>query len=160
MNHNIYLSLGSNFGDKKENILNSIKEIDRLKHTNVVLISSFYETKPIGYIHQPDFLNASLKIESELQPLELFYFLKGIEKKLGRIEREKWHEREIDIDIIYFNDLIYSDNRINIPHIESHNRTFVLEPLTEISPDFIHPILKLKNIVLLDNLLKISNKKT
>lgn len=137
---NVFLSLGSNLGNREENILTAIKLINEINSTKVINRSKLYETEPVGYLEQPNFLNLALKIETSLNPTELLCSLKEIEKKIGRIEREKWHEREIDIDIIFFDDQIINLPNLHIPHKHSHMRQFVLEPIAEIDANFIHPI--------------------
>jgi len=103
-----------------------------------------YETKPFGNRKQENYLNAVLKILTEYSVIELFSFLKGIEKELGRNETERWGNREIDMDILFYNDLVYSDSIITIPHKGIANRDFVLVPLCEIDSSLIHPELKQK----------------
>ena len=93
---------------------------------------------------QGDFFNAVFKIRTNFDVIELFRFLKSIEKKVGRKETVKWGPREIDLDILFFNDLIYSDDEITIPHRDLLNRDFVLVPLCEIAPDFVHPVINQK----------------
>ena len=110
-------------------------------HCSVIKISSIYETKPFGNIEQDNFLNAVLNIETMYTPTELFIFLKQFEKKLGRNGSIRWGPREIDLDILFYNDLIYSDENITIPHKGITDRDFVLVPLTEIEPELIHPLI-------------------
>lgn len=105
----------------------------------VIIISSFYETKPFGIKKQNDFVNAVIKIDTDYNPFELFEFLKQAEKELGRTETIRWGPREIDLDILLYNDLIYSDENLTIPHKGILERDFVIIPLCEIEPDLIHP---------------------
>ena len=111
----------------------------KLKHA-----SSIYESSPYGEIEQGEFFNAVIKIKTYLEPKDLFHFLKSVELIVGRKITSKWGPREIDLDILFFNDLIYSDNEITIPHKDLLNRDFVLVPLIEIEPELIHPQLKKK----------------
>jgi len=106
--------------------------------------SSVYETKPYGYVNQDNFFNAAIKIKTEYSVIQLLDCLKSIEKEIGRIKTERWGPREIDLDLLFFNDLIFSNYRITIPHREVANRDFVLVPLCEIAPNFIHPALNKK----------------
>ncbi len=106
--------------------------------------SSVYETKPYGYKDQDNFFNAAIKIKTEFSVIRLLEILKSIEKDLGRSRTQKWGPREIDLDLLFFNDLIFSNERVTIPHKEIAKRDFVLVPLCEIAPDFIHPALKIK----------------
>jgi 2-amino-4-hydroxy-6-hydroxymethyldihydropteridine diphosphokinase len=154
----VFIGIGSNAGNKIENIKSAIDLISRFEDCKVEKVSSIYETLPFGDIKQDNFLNAVIKITTSLNPQELFVELKRIEKKLGRIAREKWGPREIDLDILFFNDLIFSDEIITLPHKGIIYRDFVLVPLIEIEPELVHPVfnkkivdfvleLKTKNII-------------
>jgi 2-amino-4-hydroxy-6-hydroxymethyldihydropteridine diphosphokinase len=113
-------------------------------YCEVLSVSSTYETKPYGEVKQDDFFNSVIKISTYLEPKELFRFLKKVENEVGRKQSIKWGPREIDLDILFYNDLIYSDNELEIPHKDLINRDFVLVPLNEIAPDLIHPELRKK----------------
>ncbi len=117
----------------------AIELVDSNPDCEVELVSSIYESAPYGDIVQGEFFNAVFKINTRLELKALFEFLKSVEQKVGRKKTIKWGPREIDLDILFFNDLIYSDNEIIIPHKDLMNRDFVLVPLSEISPDFVHP---------------------
>jgi len=134
----IYLSLGSNLGDRSGYIDHALKEIAELG--NIKAQSAVYETPPWGKEDQPAFLNMAVALETELEPDELLYKIKQIEEKLGRKEREHWGPREIDIDILFYDELRYLSQRLTIPHPLLHERAFVLVPLAEIAPDFTHPV--------------------
>ena len=121
-------------------IENAIEKIRSSINCEVKAVSSIYESKPLGNLNQGNFLNGVLEIETTLSPVELFKFLKKIEKDLGRKESIKWAEREIDLDILFYNNLIYRDEYITIPHIGIVEREFVLIPLCDIDPEFIHPV--------------------
>jgi len=153
-----YIGIGSNEGNKRTNIKSAIDLINEIADCNIEKISSVYETLPFGDIEQNNFFNAVIKISTKLNPQELFIELKKIEQRLGRIIREKWGPREIDLDVLLFNDLIFSDEIITLPHKGIIYRDFVLVPLIEIEPELIHPIfnkkivdfvldLKTKNII-------------
>lgn len=103
-------------------------------------MSSVYETKPYGVKEQGNFYNAAAKIRTDYDLVELFYFLKSIEMDLGRTEKEKWGPREIDLDILFYNDEIYHDEILNVPHTEIEKRDFVLIPLCEIEQELVHPV--------------------
>jgi 2-amino-4-hydroxy-6-hydroxymethyldihydropteridine diphosphokinase len=137
----VYLGLGSNIGDKKSFIKSAGNEISKLTGTKVIKSSSLYKTEPWGIKNQDYFLNSVLEIETALNPKDFLSELKKIESDLGRIKRHKWYEREIDIDILFFGDLVLTDDFVNIPHPEIQNRNFVLIPMCELNPDFIHPVL-------------------
>ncbi len=108
------------------------------------MASSIYETKPYGVKGQDNFLNAVIKIYTSFNLSQLFIFLKNIEDELGRKSNTKWGPREIDLDLLFFNDIVYSDEKIIIPHKEIELRDFVLTPLCEIAPDLFHPVLNQK----------------
>ena len=133
---NIYLSMGSNVGNRGNYLREAINELKNDSFIQIKNISSVFETEPIGIVNQPLFLNLVLNIKTSYLPEKLLDICKNIEKKIGRITRDKWHEREIDIDIIFFNDMIIETDRLTIPHPELYNRQFVLIPLSEIAPDF------------------------
>lgn len=138
--HTIFLGLGANVGDKKANIQ---KAIELLKEkVKDVIVAPIYETKPWGYEKQDNFLNTALKGNTFLSPSELFKFVKDIEKRVGRIKRFKWGPREIDIDILFYDKLIYKDDTLEIPHPRLHERDFVLKPLIDLDPNFVHPVLR------------------
>ena len=134
-----YLGLGSNIGDRFDYIKKAIAEIKKRKSFRIVRCSSIYETEPWGNKEQGEFLNCVICVNTELTPFELVNEAKEIEKSLDRKKKEFWGEREIDIDILFYDDLVYSDENLSIPHMEIHNRRFVLVPMCEIAPDFIHP---------------------
>ena len=152
----VYISLGSNEGHRIENIKSAVKEIESLKECRVISISSFYESSPFGNVKQNNFINAVVKIATKDDHLSLLKKLKDIEQKLGRIKRERWGPREIDIDILFFNDLIFSNEFITLPHEGVIYRDFVLIPLCEIEPDIVHPVFNKKVCEFIDDL-KIKN---
>ena len=121
------------------NIDYAVELIDQNPKCKVEKVSSIYETSPYGVVEQTEFFNAVIKVETDLEPKELFQFLKSVENKVGRNITKKWGPREIDLDILFYDNLIYSDEEITIPHNDLMNRDFVLVPLMEIEPEFIHP---------------------
>jgi 2-amino-4-hydroxy-6-hydroxymethyldihydropteridine diphosphokinase len=137
----VYLGLGSNIGDKVSFIKSAETKISKLTGIKVLRSSSIYKTEPWGIKNQDFFLNSVLEIEANLEPQVLLSELKKIESDLGRKKRNKWYEREIDIDILFFDNLIISNESVNIPHPEIQNRNFVLIPMCELNPDFFHPVL-------------------
>ena len=147
-----YLSYGSNMGDKEYYIEEALNEIDKAYHTEVVKKSSLIKTEPWGYTEQDEFLNGACIIKTLLNPKELIKFLLGIEEKLKRERTIKWGPRTIDLDVIFFNDLISEDEEIVLPHPRMHQRSFVLEPLNEIAPYKIHPLYKKRVFELLEEL--------
>jgi 2-amino-4-hydroxy-6-hydroxymethyldihydropteridine diphosphokinase len=157
-NNIVFIGLGSNEGDRIGYLASAINEISKVKDCTIEAISSLYESLPFGKSDQNNFINAVIKISTSINHLTLLTQLKEIEKKLGRIKRERWGPREIDIDILFFNDLIFSNEIISLPHKGVIYRDFVLVPLCEIQPDLIHPVfnksicdfiidLKVKNII-------------
>jgi len=136
----VYLSLGSNLGDRVGFLKQGIDLISEIPKTKIQKISKVYEAEPVDYRNQPEFLNLVLSISTSAGPHEFLEILKEIEKKVGRKHREKWHEREIDIDIIFYGDKVISSKELVIPHPRMHLRKFVLSPLNEVAPNFVHPL--------------------
>jgi len=156
MQDNIFLALGSNKGDRLSYLNNALIELEN-NGIKVIKKSSILETKAYGVENQDNFLNMAIQISCDLSPENLLITIKNIEKKVGRTPSFKWGPREIDIDIIYYNNLILNktiekDFQLIIPHPDLHNRNFVLIPLTEIAPNFIHPVLQKTNSALLESL--------
>ena len=193
----VYISIGSNLGDRVKNCINAIDNISRL--TELSAVSSFYETEPVGNEEQPLFINCAVGTNTDLSPHTLLYKLLEIENKLGRVRDEKWGQRRalssdagvnktrgqrralssdagvnktrgqrralssdagvnktwgprtIDLDIIFYGQEIIDEGDLQIPHPEAHKRRFVLEPLSEIAPEFIHPVFKISIKELLKN---------
>ena len=141
----VYLGLGSNKGERISYIEKAIEEISRLPATNITVISGIYETEPWGNIEQEDYLNAVIGIQTELNAEDLLKELKSIEKFIGRKENKKWSEREIDIDLLFYGNEIIDKDHMKVPHRQIENRRFVLVPMNEIAPGFMHPVFK-KNI--------------
>jgi 2-amino-4-hydroxy-6-hydroxymethyldihydropteridine diphosphokinase len=139
-----YIALGSNKGDRFDHLTRAIQEIIQDSNNSIENVSSVYETLPYGYKDQGNFYNAVIKIKTGYDLIELLDFLKSIEKKIGRENITKWGPREIDLDILFYNDIVYSNDRITVPHKEVVKRDFVLIPLSEIAPELNHPVLNQK----------------
>jgi len=140
MSNAVYLSLGSNVGDRAAN-LNAA--IDRLRaFGEVVAVSSFYETEPVEFTSQPWFLNCAVALNTEKTAKQLLDGILEIEQQMGRQRRQKKGPRIVDLDILLFGNLVVDDSGLTIPHPAMHERRFVLEPLAEIAPDAVHPLLK------------------
>jgi 2-amino-4-hydroxy-6-hydroxymethyldihydropteridine diphosphokinase len=136
----VYLSLGSNIGDRARN-LNAA--IDRLRaFGEVAAVSSFYETEPVEFPAQAWFLNCAVALDTEKTPRQLLAGLLDVEQQLGRRRGQEKGPRIIDLDILLFGNSIIDDPGLTIPHPAMHERRFVLEPLAEIAPDALHPVLQ------------------
>lgn len=139
--HTAYLSIGSNIGDREQFLKNAIKKLDNRSDSFVTKVSGFIETEPYGNVQQDKFLNGCLELRTLLAPSELLKRVNEIEQEEGRVRTLHWGPRTLDIDILlYDNETVYTDN-LKIPHIDMHNRMFVLGPLCEIAPFAIHPVL-------------------
>jgi len=149
--NNVFLGLGSNIGDRKRYLQEAIDEIRKIHDTKIVKLSSLYETEPWGFKEQGEYLNAVIEIETNTNYPELLKEVKNIEIRLGRDKTDKWKSRKIDIDILFFGDLVYEGENLQIPHKHIEDRNFVLVPLNEIEPDFIHPVTKKKISEILQN---------
>lgn len=134
MTEKVYLSLGSNLGDSKKNLLDAVRELAR-RGLKIVDISGIYLTEPVGFKEQPEFLNLVLLAETAMKPEELLMEIAEIEKLLGRVREVHWGPRTIDIDILYFGDLTINTPELVIPHPRISERAFVLAPLQEIDRD-------------------------
>lgn len=137
----VYLSIGSNMGDKKGNLLQAIEMLRDDEETQVVRQSSFIETEPVGYTEQDNFLNGALELWTLRSPEELLRLIGTIEQALKRERIIHWGPRTIDLDILLYNQEIIQTEKLTVPHIEMANRRFVLEPLCEIAPYAVHPVL-------------------
>ena len=139
----IFIALGTNQGDRELNLLRAVAEIGRLPATRITALSSFYDTQPVGEVNQENFLNAVLNLESSFSPHGLLAELQRIETTVfRRIRTIHWGPRPIDLDILFYGDLIVAEEELTIPHPRLHERGFVLVPLAEIAPDFVHPVLR------------------
>jgi 2-amino-4-hydroxy-6-hydroxymethyldihydropteridine diphosphokinase len=150
--NNVYLLLGSNLGDRNLFLQKAIQHI-AAQVTPVIKQSSIYETQSWGKTDAPDYLNQVILLQTDIPAQIILEKILGIEIMLGRKREEKWGSRTIDIDILFYDDEIINEDNLKIPHPELHKRRFTLEPLSEIAPDFIHPILK-ENILQLKKGLK------
>ena len=140
----VYIALGSNLGNRENNIKKAIIALDKIIG-KLIKCSSFYETSPVGFCSNSYFINAAAIFETSLLPLELLEETEYVERILGRSEKSRnkqYSDRCIDIDILFYDNLIIQTEALTIPHPEIHNRLFVLEPLNEIAPAVLHPILQ------------------
>ncbi len=131
--HTTYLGLGSNLGDRLANLLTALEAL------HPMATSSIYETDPWGYTEQDPFLNLVTQIETELSPQALLQHLKHIEQEVGRRATFRYGPREIDIDVLLYDDLLLDEDGLTIPHPRLHERAFMLRPLADLAPDLIVP---------------------
>ena len=133
MKHTAYLSLGSNMGDRDQNLMSAIVLLNENDKIDVISYSNVYETEPVGYSDQDDFLNICLKIETDLDAYELLKVVADIELRLHRVRLFANAPRTLDIDILLFDDMVSDDPKLTIPHPRMYQRAFVLYPLKDIS---------------------------
>lgn len=139
----VYISIGSNLGDKKANCDRALRRIVEKNVAEVITVSPYYRTEPVNYTDQDWFVNAAACIETDLAPVELLTALKETEQELGTVEKTvRFGPRKIDLDILLYDDLIIKTERLCIPHERMHERVFVLKPLCDINAEILHPVLK------------------
>ena len=142
--HTAHIALGSNLGDKEANLRRALELLDE-RGVELVKVSTFICTEPYGVTDQPQFLNAVCQVRTSLEPLALLHTLLGIEQEMGRVRLRHWGERNIDLDLLLYEDVVMDTPELKLPHPDMQNRDFVLLPLFEIAPELIHPVLR-KNI--------------
>ncbi len=142
MSHTAYIGIGSNLESPAENCLKAVKRLNT--HTNLTLIarSSLYHSEPFGCTDQDWFVNSVVQLTTSLSPEELLRACLSIEQAMGRTRTKKWGPRIIDLDILFYDDLILKQEGLEIPHSGIAERSFVLAPMNEIAAEFIHPKLK------------------
>jgi GTP cyclohydrolase IV len=139
--HNVYLGLGTNLGDRRANLSQALQRLQSFG--TVEKVSRCYETKPVGYEEQPDFLNLTCLVTTAMSPSQLLHSLKEIERQMGRKANFRNAPRPMDLDILFFDNLVVDTAELTIPHPRMHERAFVLVPLADIAPDIVHPALRL-----------------
>ena len=139
MKHTTYIALGTNLGERLDNLRAAIKAL--APDVNVLAKSHVYETPPWGVTDQPAFLNMVIKAETSLEPESLLKYLKQIEAELGREKSVRWGPRLIDLDILFYDDLVINTPPLVIPHPRLHERGFVLVPLADVGSEVVHPML-------------------
>lgn len=137
MGHLVYIALGSNLGDRKANLRQAIASL--APEVRVLRRSPAYETEPWGYKEQPAFLNQVVEAETELEPGPLLTRLKAIERQLGRRTRFRYGPREIDLDLLFYDDRVIDSPELQLPHPRLHQRGFMLVPLADLAPELEHP---------------------
>lgn len=152
--HKIFIALGSNMGDRQRNLEKAVVHLQQDEHFRDIEVSDYLETKPYGMTEQDDFLNGVLKAETLYSPMELLRRLQQEETLAGRTHEVHWGPRTLDLDILFYDDLILQEEELIIPHPDMKNRTFVLEPLAELAPFFVHPVYCMSVKGLLENLQK------
>ena len=138
--HEAYIAVGSNMGDSRGHIAKALGQLEKHKDIQVTKVSGLLETLPYGGVEQENFVNGMFEIRTLLTPEELLRELHKIEASEGRERKIHWGPRTLDLDIIFYDDLIYSSEDLVIPHVDMENRSFVLKPLSELAPNFRHPI--------------------
>lgn len=139
MKHSAFIGLGSNLANPAQQVLQAMQAITHLPTTNVVARSSLYRSAPVGYLDQPDFINAVVKIETSLAPLDLLHALLALEQENGRTREFPNSPRTLDLDVLLYGDLQHHEHGLTVPHPHMHKRAFVLQPLLEIAPDCVIP---------------------
>ena len=133
--HRVYLGLGSNLGDRRENLLAALRLLDGMEDVRVLEVSSAYETEPWGVPDQPDFLNLAALVSTTRDPYGMLAACGEVETRLGRVRAERWGPRVIDVDILLYDDLSMEEEDLTIPHPRMLERDFVMVPLRELRPD-------------------------
>jgi 2-amino-4-hydroxy-6-hydroxymethyldihydropteridine diphosphokinase len=131
----ILLGLGSNLGDREQQLQQALKRLTELADVRVAAVSNIYETKPVGDTDQPDFLNMAAMVETTLTPIELLKRCLSVETDMGRVRTRRWGPRIIDVDLLVYNDITLETPELRLPHPEIVNRSFVLIPLNDIAPE-------------------------
>ena len=152
--HLATVGMGSNLGDREATLREALRWLVAQRGNLLTACSSLYETEPFGKTDQEWFLNCVVQLETSRELLDFFRILQEGEALLGRIRKERWGPRTLDLDLLFFDDIIYSDSELTVPHPGIPNRRFVLEPLCEVAPDLVHPSLGEKALTLLDRLVE------
>ena len=139
--HTAYVALGSNLGDKEANLRRALELLIE-RGVEIVKTSTFISTEPYGVTDQPTFLNGVCEVRTSLEPLALLHILLAIEQEMGRVRLRHWGERNIDLDLLLYEDVVMDTPELKLPHPDMQNRDFVLLPLDEIAPEIIHPTLQ------------------
>lgn len=135
MINKVFLALGSNMGNREDNLTKAVSAVSGIGETRLLKVSNIYETKPVGFTEQDDFLNMAALIETGLSPLKLLDKLQEVETAMGRVREVRWGPRTIDIDILLYDDIEMNAQRLTIPHPRMLERAFVMVPLRDLDPD-------------------------
>lgn len=139
MLHKVFVGLGSNLADPQAQVLQAMRELATLPQTRVIRCSSLYRSAPVGYLDQPDFINAVAQLQTELAPRALLEALLALEQKNGRTREFVNAPRTLDLDVLLYDELQHHEHGLTIPHLQMHLRAFVLQPLLELAPDCMIP---------------------
>lgn len=139
MKYTAFIGLGSNLADPVAQVTHALEALDRLPRTRILKKSSLYRSAPVGYLEQPDFINAVAQLETELTPRALLDELLALERACGRTREFCNAPRTLDLDVLLYDDLVHHEHGLTIPHPQMHLRAFVLQPLLEIAPDCVIP---------------------
>ena len=146
-----YIAMGSNLGIREKNLVGALEKMAEAG-LKVLAVSTFMETEPYGVLDQPSFINAVVKVETELSAQKLLGLLLGIEQDMGRVRKRHWGERNIDLDLLLYDDLVIKEEKLVLPHPDMQNRIFVLAPLAEIAGAVMHPVFHITINEMLANL--------
>ena len=153
--HWAFISVGSNLGDPIQNCRQGIRALCRDEQVRLVASSTYYATEPVDYLDQDWFINAAIKIETELAPLDLLVRMQAVQEASGRkADSIRFGPRVLDLDIIFYEDLVLKTAQLTIPHPRMHKRRFVLQPICDIDPSVVHPVLGENVQTLLNRLVK------
>lgn len=142
MKHQVFISVGSNLGDKIENCRNGIKGLLADGRSTLIKTSALYQTSPVDFLDQDWFVNGVVKIETKRDPFELLDLIRGIETSAGRKDKiQRFGPRVLDLDIIFFDNRVIRTDKLEIPHPRMHKRRFVLKPICDIEPSMVHPLM-------------------
>ncbi len=137
-----FIGAGANLGEPVRRIRQAREELRRSPGIKFLGASSLYRTQPVGPVEQPPFINAVFEIEPGIGPHDLLALLLDIEEKMGRVRKERWGPRVIDLDLLFYGDAVIDEKGLEAPHPRLHERRFVLAPLAEIAPGFVHPVIR------------------
>jgi 2-amino-4-hydroxy-6-hydroxymethyldihydropteridine diphosphokinase len=136
-----YIGIGSNIGNSHHNCLDAVKRIGLIPGCDLKRLSNLFLTEPIGVEGQDWYINGVAEIETGILPHDLLKYLLGIESDMGRVRKEKWESRVIDLDILIYGEEVINDENLKVPHPFMHERRFVMSPISELAPDLIHPVI-------------------
>jgi 2-amino-4-hydroxy-6-hydroxymethyldihydropteridine diphosphokinase len=139
-----YVGLGSNRGEREEHLRRALNAIRDFPRTELVRVSSFYDTEPLGEPGHPEYLNAVAQLETDLAPRELWWNLRLVERRAGRPAVRRSGSRTLDLDLLYYGDLVIEDSELTVPHPRAADRLFVLVPMAELDPDWVDPRLQVR----------------